>query len=101
MSIYKVPYKGTATWYIDFYHEGQRVREKVGREDQGITKKNAEKALKARIGEIVQGRFDIQKASPSVTFDVMVKHYLEWSKVNKKSYKFDCLNCRRLMESFA
>src|SRR3990172_2471176 len=101
MSIYRVPYKGTATWYIDFYHEGQRVREKVGREDQGITRKDAEKALKARMGEIVQGRFNIVKISPSVTFDVMVKHYLEWSKVNKRSYRRDVLSCRNLLKSFS
>lgn len=101
MGINKVPYKGTSTWYIDFYHEGQRLREKVGREDQGITRKDAEKAYMARMGEIVQGKFNLAKSSKSVSFDAMVKHYLEWSKTNKKSYSRDETSCRKLMESFS
>jgi len=101
MAVYKVPYKGTATWYIDYYHEGKRIKERIGREDQGIKKKDAEKALKARMGEIVQGKFNLAKASRSVAFDVMVTHYLEWSKANKKSHKTDCLNTSRLLESFS
>ncbi len=101
MSIYKILHKGTGTWYIDFYHEGQRVREKVGREDEGLRRKDAEKALKARMGEIVQGKFNLANSSKSVAFDVMVKHYLEWSKVNKRSYRRDDLSCRNLLKSFS
>lgn len=43
-------------WYTDYYlQDGRRKREVVGNK-KGITKIIAEKALKARIGEIVQGK---------------------------------------------
>ena len=101
MAVYKIPYKETASWYIDYYHEGQRIKERIGREDQGITRKDAEKAQKARMGEIVQGKFNLVKVSKSIVFDVMVTHYLEWSKTNKKSYESDCCHTRRLLEFFS
>jgi hypothetical protein len=66
---------------IDLYADGKRVRECVGR----ISKRKAENALKARQGEIVQGRHQMQRKRVCPTFRDFVTDFMEYSKAHKSS----------------
>ncbi len=83
-------------WYIDYYYHGKRVREPVG-----TNKRQALKALNARLGDIVHGRFRIEEAKPSPYFEDFSKQYLEWAKDNHKSWKsMDAVRIRALLSFF-
>jgi integrase len=72
-------------WYIDYYLNSRRKREVVGPTSR-ITRTQAEKALKARVGEIVQGKFNIEQTKKPVLFEKLVEKYLEWAKTNHRCY---------------
>jgi hypothetical protein len=72
-------------WYIDYYlPDGRRKREVVGPVDK-ITRSMAEKALKARIGEIVQGKFNLGATKKPLRVNLLFERFLEWAKSNYKS----------------
>jgi hypothetical protein len=61
---------GDITYYVRYSYiyrdtEGNEkikdVREKLGRKSRGFTREMAKEALKARLGEIAQGRFNLDK----------------------------------------
>ena len=59
-------FKRENMWWIDYYHEGKRIRESVS-----PNKTVALKALEARKGEIAQDRFDLTKVKPAPKFEVL------------------------------
>lgn len=73
-------YKRGKTWWIDYYYQGERVRERVG-----PNKQTAEDALDARKGEIAQGRFNLQAARPSPLLEDFAKEYLEWARLHHRT----------------
>ncbi len=88
-------YKRNKIWYIDYFYEGRRIREAVG-----SSKKLAQKALMIRKTQITQGKFDIQDTKPSITFGELAKTYIEYAKVNKKSWKRDVVSLNKLLPFF-
>jgi len=92
MAIFK---KGD-NYYIDYYFKGRRKREKVG-----PSRRLAEIALKKRQVEIAEGKFLDVKKVPKITFEEMIDKYLEWSKVNKRSWERDKLSLMHLKKFFA
>ena len=50
---------GVSLW-IAFYDHGKQVKERVG-PIGFVTKSQAEQALKARMGKVVEGRFNLEK----------------------------------------
>src|SRR3990172_2419304 len=73
-------------WFIDYYLlDGRRKREVVGHVDK-ITRSLAEKALKARVGEIVQGKFNIEQTRKPVPFEKILDRYLEYARSNYRAY---------------
>ncbi|MBI2485837.1 MAG: site-specific integrase [Deltaproteobacteria bacterium] len=87
-------------WYIDYYlPEGRRKREVVGHTKK-VSKTVAEKALKARIGEIVQGKFSLEKANKPALFDRLVERYLEYARDNHRAYKRDVTISKVLLKFF-
>ncbi len=92
MGVYK---KGDG-WCIDYYVKGRRKREKVG-----PSKKLAENVLRKRKVEIAENRFlDIRKQE-KVKFEDFANTFLELhSKPNKKSWKSDFHNLKRLRSTF-
>ena len=82
-------------WYIDYYVEGRRRREKIG-----PSKKLAETVLAKRKVEIAEGRFlDIWK-QPKVRFEDFAAEYLEFSKNNKRSWTRDRVSIKNLRVAF-
>jgi len=89
-------YKKGENWYIDYYVQGRRKREKVG-----PSKKLAESVLAKRKIQVVEGRFLDIKRNEKIKFEEMANLYLEmYSKVNKKSYRRDLMSINRLNEYF-
>jgi len=83
-------------WWIDYYFNGKRKREKVG-----PSKRLAEIVLKKRLVEIAEGKYLDIKKIPQITFNQMAEKYLEWSKANKRSWKTDFYSIKNLMVYFA
>lgn len=87
-------------WYIDYYLPyGRRKREVVGPAYK-ITRTVAEKALKARVGEIVQWKFNLEKTKKPIQFDKLLERYLEYAKDNHRSYQRDITISKVLLKFF-
>ena len=72
-------------WFIDYYLlDGRRKREAVGHVDK-ISRSLAEKALKARVGDIVQGRYNLEGTKKPLRMNVLFDRFLEWAKTNHKN----------------
>jgi integrase len=63
-------------------------------------KSDAERALKKRQGEIVDGKFEIRKTVTSPRFEDFAEEYFEYSKANKRSWMRDRTSIRNLLQHF-
>lgn len=99
-SVFKRKGKKDVTWCIAYYHNGKQVREKVGTIKEGVTERQAKEALKARMGDIVKGKFDIAKTKSYPTFKQLMQEYLEWSESNKRSFERDISSSKHLLPFF-
>ncbi|MFQ6081690.1 MAG: hypothetical protein ACE5OW_08490, partial [Candidatus Bathyarchaeia archaeon] len=84
-------------WYIDYYVNGRRIRERVG-----PNKRAAEIALKKRQIQVAENRFlDIRRKEEKILFSEMAKGYLRtYSEPNKKSSWRDAISISHLMGFF-
>jgi len=80
-------FKKGKNWYIDYYVNGRRKRECIG-----PSKKLAETVLHKRKIEIAEGKYLDNNRREKVKFEEMARLFLEYSRVNKKSWKRDCQN---------
>jgi len=89
-------YKRNGQWYIDYYVNGRRKREKIG-----PNKKFAETVLKKRKVDVAENKFlDIEKKN-KIRFEEMARTYLEtYSKPNKKSFRRDEVSIKSLTAFF-
>jgi hypothetical protein len=72
------------SYYADFYdHNGKRQRIPIGKVGV-ITKTMAQSALKALVGEVVQGRFNLEENKKSIPFSKLADDYLKWANVNHR-----------------
>jgi integrase len=67
------------SYYIDFYADGKRVRECVGR----VSRRKALNALSVRQAEVVQGKYKFRNKIPNPTFEEFSTAFLEFSKAHK------------------
>ena len=63
-------FKKGETWFIDYYHEGRRIREKAG-----SNKAAAKQALAKRQTEVLEGKFFLKKKEPQVSFKEFASYY--------------------------
>jgi integrase len=82
-------------YYIDYYAGPRRIREKVG-----PSKEEAKDALKARLGEIVQGRFNLSKPSTNMTFKDLAERYSTLVSSQKRGYNSERYRIRTLIGFF-
>ena len=84
-------------WHIDYrLPNGKRRREKVG-----TSKKLAETVLSKRKVEIAEGKFLDVLRKEKIKFEVFSEEFLNiHSKANKKSWKSDFYNLKKLKEHF-
>ncbi len=88
-------YKRKNIWYIDYYFDGKRIRERVG-----PNKKLAERILAIRTAEITQAKFDIETYKSVTTFDELAKIYIRYAKINKKSWRRDVTSLGNILPFF-
>jgi integrase len=81
-------------YFIDYYYQGKRVREKAG-----TNKRDAENRLAIRRGEILQGRYQIKQPT-RVTFVDFAKEYMVYAKANKRSWLRDHTSLTHLLPVF-
>lgn len=79
-------FKHGSSWWIAFYNHGKQVKERVGPIGL-VTKGQAEQALKARMGEIVQGKFSLEKFRKTISLGKLAEKYLQWIQENQKGFK--------------
>src|SRR3990172_10004377 len=82
-------------WYLDYYVDGLRIRECVGK-----SKTEAQKALAVRKAEIVQGKYNFKKEKRSPLFEDFAKEYMDYSMANKKSFTRDITSLNKLKPFF-
>ena len=92
-------FKHGSSWWIAFYYNGKQVKERVGPVGL-VTKGQAEQALKARMGEVVQGRFKLEKVRKDVSFNRLLEDYLEWARTNHRAPERDEAAAKALLQSF-
>jgi site-specific recombinase XerD len=78
---------GGITYYIRYQYNGTDIKELVGKKSLGFTKEWAKDALKARLGEIAQGRFNLEKTRKPVPFSCLMERYREWAASNKQAWE--------------
>lgn len=81
-------------YFIDYYFQGKRYREKAG-----TNKREAEHALAIRKAEILQGRFQIRQPSRT-TFADFAESYMVYAKANKRSWLRDHTSLTHLLPVF-
>src|SRR5882724_2590859 len=74
------------TWYIRYSVGGRTVRERIGREIDGVTRTLAKDALKARLGDLVRGRFRLPEARRPILVRMFVKRYRAHAEATKRGY---------------
>jgi integrase len=74
-------FRRNGNWYVDYYVGPRRVREKVG-----PSIGEAKMALKARQGEIVQGRFRLSRPPCTMTFKTLAESYEKLVSTLKRGY---------------
>ncbi len=89
-------FKKGKSWYIDYYVQGRRKREKIG-----PSKAQAQVVLQKRKVEIAEGKFLDVRKDERILFRDMAKVYLEaYSKPNKRSARRDETCIRSLNSIF-
>ena len=84
------------SWYIDFYYEGKRYTEKVGK----VSKSIAEEKQDIKRSEVIRGEW--KPKVKKISFEDFKRQYLEYSRANKKpeSARRDGISLKPLGEFF-
>ena len=72
-------FRKQGAWWIDYYVDGRRKREKIGDD-----KKLAQAVLAKRKVEIAENRYLDKREVPRTSFSEMTAKYLDWSKANRR-----------------
>src|SRR5262245_19191443 len=79
--------KGDVTYYIRYQVDLRDIKERMGTKARGFTREMAKDALKARLGEIAQGRFNLEKARKPVPFSKLAERYREFAGGYKRGWE--------------
>ena len=90
--IYKRKERGT--WRIVFFDRGKRYREDYP------TKETAKKMLIIREEEVLRGKYNFEMEQHSPKFENFVRDYLEYAKINKRSWIRDKQIIQHLLTHF-
>lgn len=89
-------WKRNDSWYMDFTHQGRRIRRKIS---GARTKAQAQAALVAVQSDIFRGEFNFKNEKP-IIFEAFAKEYLKYAKTNKKSWRSDQTSLNHLIPNF-
>jgi integrase len=82
-------------WYVDIYDRGKRIVKAIG-----VSKKLAEQVERKWKLEIAEGKFNIHTVESTVPFSVLAKRYIDFAKLNKKSWKRDVTSLKNILPFF-
>jgi integrase len=86
----------TGNWFLDYYVEGRRIREAVGK-----SKSLAVKILYKRRTEVVEGKYLDKRKNKRVKFEDFTETYLEnYARPHKKSAWRDEISIKHLLTHF-
>jgi integrase len=88
---------GDVSYYIRYQFHGTDIKERVGRKALGFTREMAKDALRARLGEIAQGRFNLEKTRKPIPFSKLAERYREYGKATKQAWEEE----KHVFDSFA
>jgi integrase len=89
-------FKKRGEYWIDYYVQGRRRREKIG-----PSKKLAQAVMAKRRVQIAEAKYLDMRRMPICKFEELAKEYLEYSRLNKRSYKQSELpNVQKLLNYF-
>src|SRR6266542_5815861 len=88
-------FKKQGVYWIDYYVEGHRKRERIGPD-----KRLADTVLRKRKVEIAEGKFLDKRKVPRCSFNELGDLYLEWAKVNYRGYASTRSRVQHLKEGF-
>lgn len=91
--------KKSEYWYIDYFLNGKRKWESVGRVGI-VTKSDAKSLLKFQHSEILQGKLQTRKKKVVPNFSDFSQEYLKYAKNNKRSWDRDACALRVLEPRF-
>lgn len=94
MGIYNRGTPKNPNWWISYFNQGERIRERGG-----PTKRIAEAELAKKIREIAEGRAGI-RSTKHIRFDQLSEDYLNWSENNKRSHQREKTSINKLNEYF-
>jgi integrase len=87
-------------WWIDYYVQGRRKRERIGGPLTKALKKVATDVLAKRKVELAEGKFLDKRTVLRCTFHELAELYLEWSRVNHAGHKPTRSRIERLRATF-
>jgi integrase len=93
-NVYEIKGKKKNTWYISYYYKGRRIREAISEK-----KSEARAALATREADILRGKFEFKK-DKKVWFEDFAEEYIEYQKVNKRSWGRDESSLKHLIPFF-
>ncbi len=89
-------FKKGENWYIDYYVQGRRKREKVGH-----SKRQAQLVLEKRLVQVAEGKFLDMKNFRKILLRDFAHTYIEdYSKPNKRSWTRDVTSLKHLLPFF-
>jgi integrase len=88
-------FKKNRNWYIDFYLDGRRLRQKVG-----PNKKLAENALYKIKAQIAENKYLDVRKQRKIKFERLAEHYISYAKANKRSWNRDEVSLKSLLPVF-
>ena len=95
MGVFKRKVKNGYNYYIQYYVNGKRHKETVGRDYN-----TAKKLLEIRKGQIAQGKFPEIFREKRVLFEDFAEEYLKWSIANKRTWRDDNVLIKKLLTHF-
>lgn len=88
---------GDVTYYIRYQTDGVDIKERLGKKSRGFTREPAKEALNSRLGDIVQGHFNLEKVRKPVPFAKLVEKYKEFAGGYKRGWETE----KYIVEEFA
>jgi len=88
-------FRKNENWYIDYYVNGRRQREKIG-----TNKRQAETVLQKRKVQLAEDRFLNVRIDSRIQINDIAKDFLVYSKNNKRSYVRDMELVHNLLKVF-
>lgn len=88
-------YKRNDVWWIDYYVNGRRKRERIG-----TNYKLAQQILAKRKVQIAEGKYLEKRQESNLRLDKLIELYMEHTKDKKRSHKRDITSTKKIVEFF-